>query len=338
MFRPFFHRRFLFLLCLLCLLLPVFGSAQELRRQATPFSIWLDFRALSSPTPPKVSLPIWLESLHSFSTEDAAGQPTLTTYRLRFRPVGDLNRELLFRLYFDDLKGRSPVVTGWSEKGEKMFDHGPFGAALGLPASATVVLLMAGVSTVDIAVSGDGASVRGTFLTSLRRGETRYPFDSTLSNEVIDGFDNLPSVPPPADDTLLMGRLRATLDTGTVKLTPREITSQIWEFELASEPMLAVLGFEILNADPLSPLDVIVNDQPLGPAALRTPDLADPGYDSVIRPLDRGIQFRYGGWLQAQKSIPGSALRAGLNKIELRLSASSGPVAVRSLDLQLKSR
>jgi len=99
-----------------------------------------------------------------------------------------------------------------------------------------------------------------------------------------------------------------------------------------------VLGFEILNADPLSPLEVVVNDLPIGPSALRTPDLADPGYDSFIRPLDRGIQFRYSGWLQAQKSIPGSALRAGLNKIELRLPAASGPVAVRSLDLQLKSQ
>ncbi len=326
------------LLALLCALLPLVAPAQELRRQATPFSVWLDFRALSSENPPKVSLPIWLESLHSSSIDNAAGKPTQTTYRLRFRQLGDLNRELLFRLYFDDLKGRSPVVTGWSETGEQVFEHGPFGAALGLPASATVVLLMPGVSTVDITVSGDGASVRGTFLSSLRRGETRYPYDFSLSNDVVDGFDNLPSVPPPADDTLLLGRLRATLDTGIVKLTPRGTTSQTWEFELASAPLLAVLGFEVLNADPLAPFDVVVNGHAIGPVAMRTPDLADPGYASVIRPLDRGVQFRYGGWLQGQKSIPGSALRVGWNKIELRLHPASGPVVVRSLDLQLKSQ
>jgi hypothetical protein len=71
---------------------------------------------------------------------------------------------------------------------------------------------------------------------------------------------------------------------------------------------------------------------------MRTPDLADPAYQGVLRPLDRGVRFRYAGWLQSQKAIPGGLLKPGVNKIELRLPAESGPVAVRSLELQLKNQ
>jgi hypothetical protein len=331
---------FISLLCQLLALaawLPTVSSAQELRRQPTPFSVWLDFRALASAHPPKVSLPIWLESLQSDATEGFGGAIVKMTYRLRFRPLGELNRDLLLRIFFDDVKGRSPTITGWSETGNRMFEHGPFGAGLNLPTSATLALVMPGVSYIDITVPGDGSTVRGAFLSSLRKGQTRYALDFASPADVTDAFDNLPSVVPPADDSFLLGRVRATIDAGVVAFTPRAVTSQTWEFELAGAPLVATIGFEILNADPLSPLEVVVNDQPLGPAAVRTPDLADPGYQGVLRPLDRGVRFRYAGWLQAQKAIPGSLLHPGLNKIELRLPGESGPVAVRSLDLQLKT-
>jgi hypothetical protein len=337
MSRPFFQlllRRIL----ALAAILPVLAEGQELRNQPTPFSVWLDFKALASPNPPKVSLPIWLDSLQSDSVEAPEGGIAKTTYRLRFRQLGALNRDLLLRIFFDDVKGRSPVVTGSSAEGTLVFEHGPFGASLNLPTSATIALPMTGVSYIDIAVAGDGSNIRGAFLSSLRRGESLYALDFATPVDVNDAFNNLPSIPPPADDSLLYGRVRATLDSGLVRLTPRANITQVWEFELAAAPLVAVLSFEILNADPLSPLEVSVNDQLLGPAAMRTPDLADPGYLGVLRPLDRGVRFRYAGWLQCQKAIPGSALHPGVNKIELRLPGESGPVAVRSLDLQLKTQ
>jgi hypothetical protein len=325
-------------LILLALLLPGGVSAQELRVQPTPFSVWLDFKALASPKPPRVSLPIWLDSLQSDSVEGARGEVAKTVYRLRFRPLGDLNRELLLRVVFDDMKGRSPIITGYNDAGELLFEHGPFGAGLGLPTSATVTLPMAGVSTIDITAAGDGTTIRGAFLSSMRRGESRHALDFANPPDVTDSFDNLPSITPPANDSLLLGRVRATIDAGVVTLTPREAIAQTWEFELAAAPLVASLGFEILNADLLSPLEVVVNDHLLGPAAMRTPDLADPAYQGVLRPLDRGVRFRYAGWLQSQKAIPGGLLKPGVNKIELRLPAESGPVAVRSLELQLKNQ
>ena len=313
------------------------AEAQEVRSQPTPFSVWLDFKALASPHPPRVALPIWLESLQSDATEGENGQVAQTVFKLRFRPLGALNRELLFRLFFDDVKGRSPVVTGWSETGDRLFEHGPFGAALNLPTSASVVLPMTSVAMIDITVAGDGGNVRGAFLSSLRRGETRYPFDFATPPDTTDAFDNLPSVPPPADDSLLLGRVRATIDPGVALLAPRGLTTQAWEFELAAAPLLAILSFEVLNADPLSPLEVYVNDRAIGPSSMRTPDLDDPRSPGVLPPLHRGVRFRYAGWLQCQKAIPGSMLHSGVNRIELRLPGESGPIAVRSLDLQLKS-
>ncbi|MEA3210435.1 MAG: hypothetical protein QOE70_3492 [Chthoniobacter sp.] len=322
----------------LAALLPASAGAQELRVHPTPFSVWLDFQVLATPDPPKVAMPVWLESLQSDSVEGAAGEVVKTTFRLRFRPVGGLNRELLLRLIFDDVKGALPMVTGWSETGGRIFEHGPLGNGLNLPNSAALALRMEGVNYIDISVPGDGTNVRGAFLTSLRRAETRYGVDFAAPAAVTDAFGNLPASLPAANDSWLLGRVKATIDAGVVKLAPREAVSEIWEFELAEPPLVAVLTFEILNADPLAPPDVFVNDQPLGPAALHTPDLADPAYQGVLRPLDRGVRFRYAGWLPVQKAIPGSLLRAGLNKILLKLPADSGPVAVRSLELQLKSQ
>lgn len=321
----------------LAVVAPAPAGGQELRNQPTPFSVWLDFKALASPNPPKIALPIWLDSLQSDAVEGEGGTIAKTVYRLRFRPLGALNRELLLRVIFDDVKGRSPMITAWSATGAQLLEHGPLGAGLNLPTSATITVPMTDVATIDIAVPGDGGNIRGAYLSSLRRGEMRFPFDFPTPADTTDGFNNLPSIPPATEDSLLLGRVRATIDPGMVALRPREVTSQVWEFDLATAPLIATLSFEILNADPLSPLEVYVNDQPLGSSAIRTPDLADPAFQGVLRPLDRGIRFRYAGWLQCQKAIPGSALRAGANRIELRLPAESGPVAVRSLDLQLRS-
>jgi hypothetical protein len=48
------------------------------------------------------------------------------------------------------------------------------------------------------------------------------------------------------------------------------------------------------------------------------------------------MRFRYTGWLKAQLVIPGSSLQAGLNKLALQVNKQSGPVAVRSIEIQLK--
>jgi hypothetical protein len=66
------------------------------------------------------------------------------------------------------------------------------------------------------------------------------------------------------------------------------------------------------------------------------PDLADPGYLGLVRPLETGMRFRYAGWLRAQKMIPGAVLKQGTNRLVLTVPAEAGTVAVRNLALQLK--
>ena len=130
--------------------------------------------------------------------------------------------------------------------------------------------------------------------------------------------------------------MKASIDPGVMKLTPRESPAGSWEFELQSPPLTAIVTFDILDADALALPDITVNDRALGPATVHQPDLADPAYVGLVRPLDRDMRFRYAGWLRGQKAIPGSALRAGLNKVVLQLNRESGPVAVRAVELQLK--
>jgi hypothetical protein len=74
----------------------------------------------------------------------------------------------------------------------------------------------------------------------------------------------------------------------------------------------------------------------LGAAHLFFPDLADPGYVGTVRPLQRDMQFRYTGWVRAQQIVPGSALQAGLNSVVFGLNRNSEPIAIRSVEIQLK--
>ena len=323
--------------CAVALLLAL-GSlrAQEIREQPTPFSVWLDFRALSSASPPHISLPIWCASLATERTAARDDAPAKTVFRLRFRRVGDLNNSLQLRLFFDDQPGAAPTVTGWSETGASRFERGPFGTGLALPTSENLTLPMDGVDYIDITTLGDGTNIRGVFLASLKRAEVQHALDYTAPAAVADAFGNLPPSPAEADDHSLYGRVKAALDPGVMKLTPRETPAGSWEFELQSPPLTGFVTFDILNADALAPLEITVNDRPLGPVAVHQPDLADPAYIGLVRPLDRDMRFRYAGWLRAQKAIPGSALRAGLNKVVVRLTNDSGPVAVRTVELQLK--
>src|SRR5664279_2106340 len=107
-------RPFLFLaVCLLAALSPV--SAQELRRQPIPFTVWLDFHALARPNAPRLALPIWLESVMSEHPRRAVGDPLSTIFRLRLRRMGALNPEINLRLFFEDTPLSAPRITGWTE-------------------------------------------------------------------------------------------------------------------------------------------------------------------------------------------------------------------------------
>jgi hypothetical protein len=330
-------RHFLPTLALLAIgVWPGVACAQELEVQATPFSVWLDFEALAKPNAAKVALPIWMESIIADTTPSKGAEPEKTTFRIRLRRFGHLNGELQLRIFFFDKPGAAPVVAGWTETGSQPYMSPVLGTGLNLPSSETLVVPAGQLDYIDISVPGNGANLRGAYLSTLKTHEAKHALDFEPVGIVEDPFGKAPSASPPQNDQSLYGRIRATIDPGVVKIAPPDAARARYEFDLDLPPLLAVCTFDVLNADPFEPLNVWVNDRPVGSVTPHFPDLADPGYHVAAHPFDRDQGYHYTGWLRAQVVIRGSHLNTGVNKIVLSLSEHSSPVAVRNVEIQLK--
>jgi hypothetical protein len=311
------------------------GSAlgQEQQQEPTPFTAWIDLRQVVAGQVP-TSLPIWLAGVTASRQANATGG-LVTTFQITLRQMPGLDQKRLFRVFFNDHAGESPTVVGLDPNGVQKFSRGPLGQGLELPNSETVVFATDGIATIDIIVPGDGRNIRGVFLATLQAHTMMRALDFTPPGDLIDVFERGAALQVPENDLSLYGRVKATLENGTEKLTASQPTIT-WEFELQALPLMALLNLEALAADPQAPLEITLNNQPLGVVTMSWPDLADPGYVGVVRPLETGMHFRYAGWLRGQKVIPGSALQTGVNRLVLQLPSGSSPVAIRSLELLLK--
>ena len=304
------------------------AMGQLLRKEPTPFSVWLDFRKISAGGGARQALPIWLQSVQrDLLPPDNAALGT-TIFRLHFRPLHQLNEQIQLRLFFADHPGRTPTITGWSETGEQRFVAPPLGNGLGLPTSESLIIGLREINYLEIAVPGDGSNLRGAFLTTLKKIERQHALDFEPLTAIDDPFENRPPARASVDDAYLYGRVKATLDRGTARLAPGA-APLVYEFELETRPLLAVVTFEILNVDPANTPALFINQHPLGEVTVSLPDLADPAFEGSRRPLEQDMQFRYAGWLRCQKLIRGSFLEPGVNILEIRASHDSAAVAVR---------
>ena len=138
------------------------------------------------------------------------------------------------------------------------------------------------------------------------------------------------------NDIYLYGRVKATLDSSTLRLSATEGESSTIQFELESRPLVAVVTFEILNADLNAPPQVLMNQRMLGDVSLQLPDLADPGFQGTVKPMEADMKFHYTGWIKCQKVLPGSSLKSGSNQLAIQLGDPKGNVAIRGLEVQLK--
>ena len=327
-------RKVIRLLCCVIVFVVDALCAQELKTQPTPFSVTLDFQKLAAPNATRPPFPIWLESFQVQQKKSYEGKITKTTFRIRTRRLGGLNSEMLLRLFFNDTPAAHPAISAWSELGEQLFASKPLGGGLDLPTSESLTIPMQNVDYVDIVTPGDGANVTGAFLSSLQTAPVKYAVDFDAPAMLDDPFENEPAAQP-GDDTFLFGRVKATLSADPVKLTP-DAPGVTFEFDLDALPDVAVLSFEILNADVTAPLQISANDHALGGATPILPDLADPAYSSTVHSLDPDVRVRYAGWLKCQKAVPTSALRAGTNRLVIQLDSRSAAVAIRAVEVQLK--
>ena len=314
--------------------LPVAKAPEPpLRQEPTPLSAWLNFSTLLNPKRYKDGLPIWLESVQRTTGLNAETGLQMTVFRLRLRRLSHLNKEVMLRIYFNDAEEAAPRVTAWSEAGVLRYAGRALGRGIGMPTSETLILPVTGVDYFDIEAPGTGALVRGAYIATLATGSTRYATDAGLGGELEDPFQGTAPTPPSAQDRYLFGRVKAVLQAEETVIPPG--FRHTLEFELDRVPLLAVVTYEVLDVDPMHPLDTFINEWPAGKAALQLPDLADPGFQGTTRPL-QGMSFHYTGWVRAQQVIPGSTLVAGLNKLVLELDKEPGPVAIRTVEIQLK--
>jgi len=318
-------------LAILCSVASPTLDAQELQRQPTPFSVWLDFRNLVKGTPRKTGLPIWIESVERANA--AAGH---TMIRIRLRRVGTLNEHLQFRLFFFDKPNGAPNVTGWTETGAQPFISGGLGQGLEVDTSEALSIPTTDLDYIDVEVPGDGSNLRGAFLTSLRKQPVWHSLDFAPPANLADPFGRPAAAEPTENDRLLFGRVQATIDTDPLKLIPPTQIDAAYEFTLQSAPLLASVTFEVLGASPLEPISVFVNGNYTGLLTVGFPDLADPGFVGMASPLERDMRFRYTGWLRGQVIVPGSQLVGGLNNLILRVNQNSGPTVLRAVEIQLK--
>ena len=314
------------------------ATAQEssvMTEQPTSFSVWLDLNVLARPGAPKPALPIWFESFQNEPVAAKDGEPPRTVYRLRLRRMPSLHRDLLLRVFFDDLTGMQPAVSAWTESGRSLFQGEPMGLGAGLPTNDSVIVPLDGADYVDVIVPGNGSNLRGVLASSLKDVTAKQTIDFHAAAEVQDPFGNFPASQPAEQDSKLFGRVKATVDTGIVRLSRKGEGTVQWQFGLAGQPLAAVVTFDVLNADLTAPPIVFVNDGQPGYASVHFPDLADPGFRGESRPLE-GMRFQYTGWLRAQFIIPGKVLHSGQNAVNISVGDDSGTIAVRNVELQLK--
>jgi hypothetical protein len=304
--------------------------AQDLARQPTAFTAYLDF------TRPSAELPIWIERVDKQTFQAQAGQPQTTVYRVRFRRFAGLVDEVLMRVYFDDQPGAQPVLSGWSEIGTRVMAPQTLGQGLGLPSSETVRFPTAGIDYVDIETPGSGATVRGALVVALRKTQTRDAMDFGGTAEVIDPFGSGNPAVTGSNDVLLFGRVKATLEPGVIPLGTAEAGEAAFDFPLERPPLIALMTFEVLNADISAPPRLSVNGKDVGDVNVIVTDLADPALTGAIEAARPDVVYRCAGWLKCQKVIPGSLLTAGSNELLISTPGRPSPVALRAVEMQLK--
>jgi hypothetical protein len=301
--------------------------------EVAPESAWIDLR--QSAHPGMQSAPAWVEAVSMSPGINADGTPK-TVFRIRVtRPAEDY-QILFFRLFFDDKPDARPQLVAWDESGSEVLRSGEMGSGIDLPSSDSAMIPMNGISAVDIEVPGDGKTIRGAYLDWMTSSQVVHPLDARHQDVIPEPFAALPPLRSPTQDREQFGTVTASLASEIIRIGPSIQQGAAFQFGIEAQPLVALLTFEVANPHIDVPPEVYVNGEDIGPVTLTLPELADPGYRGAMEPLINQMQFSYTGWLRAQKIIPATNLKVGINNLTILSGSGTAASAVRGTQIQLK--
>ena len=312
------------------------GSGQPKAAGKNTESAWLDLRQLPAANSKPQVTPDWVEAVSIVPAAKVLGVAEKTIFRIRLNRPTPEAQVLFVRLFFDDSPAHQPQLTAWDESGTVVVQSGPIGAGMGLPTSESVMVPMVGVSTIDVEVPGDGKTIRGAYLDWMANTEVLHAISAEHRDLIPEPFSAMPPLHAAAQDTERFGTVTASLASETIRIGASISQGAAFQFGLESEPLMALLTFEVASPNVSSPPEVYLNGESIGAVAIALPDLADPGYRGETSALVRGMNFQYTGWIRAQKLVPASSLRVGTNDLIIIGGPGTPASAIRSTQIQLK--
>jgi hypothetical protein len=296
---------------------------------------WIDLRQNAKPGAVQRA-PDWVEAVTFIPAGTQADAAASSVFRIRLARPGGRASVLFFRLFFIDQTAARPEIVVWDESGSQVLRSGPLGAGIDLESSESVMIPMHGITTIDVEVPGDGNSVRGAYLEWMTSSEMVHASGVGSQDAVPQPFAATLPLHAPAQDAEEFGTVTASLSTDLIHIGSTSSEAATFEFGLESQPLLALITFEIAGPRIDSPPEVIANGENVGPASLVMSGLADPGYRGEMHAIVSQMQFQYTGWLRAQKIVPVSALRTGTNNITIINGPNAAGAVIRATQIQLK--
>lgn len=312
------------------------GKSRKAVKTQDASSAWLDLRRSSMANKKSQTTPAWVRSVQMLPTQAKEGSVAKTTFRIQLAPPPDDFRVLSFRLFFDDKAEQRPRVSASDDSGALVLQTPPLGLGLNVATSETVMVPTAEVSTLEVEVPGDGATVRAAFLDWMKSSEVLRPVSGEQRYIMADAFSAAAPLRAPSSDLAKFGTVTATLAPETIQIGPSIPQGAAFQFGIESQPLAALLTFEVGAVDIDSPPEIYVNGVNLGPVTLTLPELADPGFRGEMKALVSQMRFKYTGWVRAQKLVPATDLRVGTNDLMVIGGSGTEVSAIRATQIQLK--
>jgi len=311
-------------------------EVQSKSKEAQPESAWLDLRQNAGANSTMQSAPDWVEAVTMTPAAEENGETSKTFFHIQLaHPPGDY-KVLFFRLLFDDKAEGRPELIARDESGGQVLRSGELGSGIGLASSDSAMIPMNGISSIDVEVPGDGKTVRGAYLDWMTSSDVVHPLNVEHRDIIAEPFSVMPPLHSPAEDTEQFGTITATLAADTIRIGSDIQEADVFQFGIETQPLLALLTFEVASPRIDAPPEVYVNGEAIGPVTFSLPELADPAYRGEMESLVRQMHFRYTGWLRAQKIVPITSLKVGTNDLIVRNGSGGGNSAIRATQIQLK--